>query len=124
MNEVVYVSTGVSPSVPPCPPPTCPETTALKIVPLEEGWPLKEQLPVAFYADRDVSAVKGISFNTHRACSTCPVRDWLQIYGFVDGSYRATLRAKSDFQVLELGICRGLHDATWCGVSNEWGYDY
>lgn len=113
---VLYVSTEVSPVMPP--------STALRVIPLEFGWEGKDDLPVSLYADRDVSAVKAIQFARHPACSGCSERDWLKVYGMVDGSYKASLGAKNDFQVMELGICRGLRDATWCGAMNDFGYDF
>ncbi len=74
----------------------------------------------ALYEDADLSALKGLL--TYQHGSVAPWR--LYGLGMADGTYRLDLNGGDDFQVMERGICLGLHgwDISRCGGPNVFGY--
>ena len=112
-QDTMYVSSAVSDSAPP-------GSSGFSFTSIENGYLRKNDLSTQLFATRDVSGVKGISFNQHDN----PLKDHLQFLGMVDGAWHATMRSKNDYQVMELGLCRGLQPASWCGTMNDFGYDF
>jgi hypothetical protein len=95
-------------------------SAALQFFQLQSTWANQDGRGMAFYADRDISAVKGLSMPMRGD----PAAATLELDGIIDGSWHAELKGGNDFHVMEHGICRGVRDApvggSWCGSPYIW----
>jgi hypothetical protein len=74
---------------------------------------------VTLYEDESISAMKGAWLNNTQQ---------LFFFPFADGTSPEILKDGNDYQVMERGICMGVHGGIWngaqsvCGTSNKFGY--
>ena len=103
---VLSVSEAVGPATPP--------SSGLRFHRPEGTNPTLQRMGISIYADRDLSAVKALGLYAIDGVN------YFQLHGMWDGSVHAELRDGNDFNVMELGICRGLHRTT--AYCCKWGY--
>ncbi len=104
----INVSTGVSASSPP--------GAAMHFHFVETSVAQKDGKSLALYADRELSAVKGLGL-----CADDPGA--MRSLGIFDGGFHAELKDGNDFHVMEQGICRGIQPQTVCGKTNAFGIE-